>query len=206
MNEIIYGIGPYFPSITEVNWTDYRDWVAFPLDGLVPFDGDGHWFQCLDYRNNAKEPEITYIDTESDEQSPVAEDFAAYLSGLRPETKNRYVLETSYSLEETVAKLADALQIEFCPPDDNAHGYPVYAARSLGLFASPNRVPWGFVRKGHERYETLRHLMDKNALYHPEVSDTAVLLSINTGSRNPRAIARMKKSGMTVKPLSDYFT
>ena len=37
LNEVIYGIGPYFPNITDFDWTDED--VSFELNGLVPFDG-----------------------------------------------------------------------------------------------------------------------------------------------------------------------
>src|SRR5688572_29754857 len=47
-NDQIYGIGPFFPSLTEYDWTDYEGAVGFELPGLVPFDGDGHWYLCLD--------------------------------------------------------------------------------------------------------------------------------------------------------------
>lgn len=45
----IFGIGPYFPSLTDFDWTEYKEYVSFELDGLVPIDGDGHWYICLDY-------------------------------------------------------------------------------------------------------------------------------------------------------------
>lgn len=69
-----------------------RERVSFELDGLVPFDGDGHWLSCLDYRFYsrgsrgllAKEvvqtgPRVTYIDIESDSESIVASSFATLL-------------------------------------------------------------------------------------------------------------------------------
>jgi len=42
----IYGIGPDYPSLANVAWDDVREQVAFNLDGLIPFDGDGHWYLC----------------------------------------------------------------------------------------------------------------------------------------------------------------
>jgi hypothetical protein len=50
----IYGIGPGYPSLLNVAWDEVREHVAFNLDGLIPFDGDGHWYLCLDYRKDSK--------------------------------------------------------------------------------------------------------------------------------------------------------
>lgn len=38
----IYGIGPHFPALTDFDWDDVREHVSFDLQGLIPFDGDGH--------------------------------------------------------------------------------------------------------------------------------------------------------------------
>src|SRR5262245_18293453 len=79
-NEQIAGIGPNLPSLTNFPWDDYEEHVSFPLHGLYPFDGDGHWNLCLDYRNTPKCPVITCVDTEADTQSHIADSFAHYLS------------------------------------------------------------------------------------------------------------------------------
>jgi hypothetical protein len=50
VHNTIAGIGPHFPSLTEFDWDQCQESVSFPLRGLVPFDGDGHWHLCLDYR------------------------------------------------------------------------------------------------------------------------------------------------------------
>jgi hypothetical protein len=57
----IAGIGPHFPSLTGFDWDDAQDGVSFPLQGLVPFDGDGHWHMCLDYRRNSANPSVTVV-------------------------------------------------------------------------------------------------------------------------------------------------
>jgi hypothetical protein len=43
--------------------------------------GDGHWFITLDYRHGP-EPRVAWIDTELDEDVPVADSFPAFLVGL----------------------------------------------------------------------------------------------------------------------------
>jgi SMI1-KNR4 cell-wall len=42
VHDMIAGIGPNFPSLTAFDWDEWQEHVRFPLDGLVPFDGDGH--------------------------------------------------------------------------------------------------------------------------------------------------------------------
>jgi len=70
------GHGEGYPNILEQRvWLDL-DEAEQPKGGelLVPFDGDGHWYMCLDYRapRPHAEPTVSYIDVEIGEQSPIA--------------------------------------------------------------------------------------------------------------------------------------
>lgn len=47
----------------------------------VLLSGDGHWFITLDYRHGS-EPRVAWIDTELDQDVPVAASFPAFLAGL----------------------------------------------------------------------------------------------------------------------------
>lgn len=53
-------------------------------DGLCAFDGDGHWWACLDYRKCGVkgEPSITHYDTESEIECAIASSFGEFVSGL----------------------------------------------------------------------------------------------------------------------------
>lgn len=53
-------------------------------EGLVAFDGDGHWWLCLDYRKCGPkgEPCITHYDTETPGEFRVAASFESLLRGL----------------------------------------------------------------------------------------------------------------------------
>jgi hypothetical protein len=42
-HEVIYGIGPNLPKIEKPDWSLEKEHVSFKLEGLIPFDGDGHW-------------------------------------------------------------------------------------------------------------------------------------------------------------------
>ena len=44
----IAGIGHHYPSLTDYCWEDCQGFVSNALQGLVPFDGDGHCRLCLD--------------------------------------------------------------------------------------------------------------------------------------------------------------
>lgn len=113
LNRQIYGIGPYFPSLTDVDWTEYKDWVSFELNGLIPFDGDGHWYLCLDYRNNATTPQVTYIDTECDSQENIAPSFSDYLSQLTLDVEDKLVIATNQSIENIASQLEETLQVNW---------------------------------------------------------------------------------------------
>jgi hypothetical protein len=79
---LIAGIGPNFPNLTEFDSDAVQESVSFQLDGLVPFDGDGHWHVCLDYRNDQRTPSITYVDIDSDHELAIADSFSTYLALL----------------------------------------------------------------------------------------------------------------------------
>jgi hypothetical protein len=143
--------------LTGFVWDHLQEYVSFPLQGLVPFDGDGHWHLALDYRESSGTPSVSCIDIELDRQSRIAESFADYLSKLQIEVGDIYVLEAVPDIETVKAALSASLGIRFGRPDTWAHGYPVHGA-GLGtkndpqwVWISPNNVPRGFVRSDDPR-------------------------------------------------------
>ena len=122
IHSLIAGIGPHFPSITRSHLHEAQEEVSFPLKGLIPFDGDGHWHLCLDYRNNAASPAITYIDVECDRQSPIAESFPQYLQRLQFKVGNSFVITPLADVQILKAFLSSALAITFDPTDTINHG------------------------------------------------------------------------------------
>lgn len=181
VHDQIYGIGPYFPSLTAVDWSDYKDWVSFELKGLIPFDGDGHWYICLDYRKNHNNPQVTYIDTECDSQELVANSFSEYLRQLIIEDEDEYVIETDLTIEQIAQNITQLCNITFKEPDSYANGYPTYAGKidDCTIWLTPNTVPYGFIRKGEDRYNELSPLMNEKATQFPEVADTCVFISFS---------------------------
>lgn len=96
-HSIIRGIGTNFPRLTkDAWWHDEEDFEPIPAGAqwLIPFDGDGHWDLCLDYRQSPTDstglrtdPAVVVIDTEKpdpDIESFVADSFETYLGQLVP--------------------------------------------------------------------------------------------------------------------------
>ncbi len=203
LNEQIYGIGPHFPSLTDVDWTDYKDWVSFELNGLIPFDGDGHWNICLDYRINNLNPKVTYVSIESDSERLIAESFSEYLSKLDYDIDDELVIRTDKSLSEIAKELERILNIEFEEPDSYAQGYEEYRSQlnDSWIWLSPNLVPKGFVREDEDRYEELIELTKGKALRFPEILNSDLLISFSSKKIEKEAIEKLKNNSIEIKPL-----
>jgi hypothetical protein len=209
VHNTIAGIGPRFPSLENFDWSECQELVGFPLDGLVPFDGDGHWHLCLDYRRCKDAPAVTYVDIECDHEAPVAASFTEYLTKLQLDVGDDYVVEGVSEIQKIAAALSAALRVAFEPPDTYAHGYPIYGAQ-LGtkknpewVWLSPNRVLRGFVRTDDARYKELKDLMPGEASRFPEVPADACILGA-TDAVKVKVLDACARSHMTVRPLRDY--
>ncbi|WP_457254642.1 SMI1/KNR4 family protein [Pedococcus sp. P5_B7] len=90
VHEMVRGIGPGFPRLEQQAWwqrDEDNTWVPADPTGLIPFDGDGHWDLCLDYRGAPRDqggygisPKVTVIDCELRREEPVADSFDGYLA------------------------------------------------------------------------------------------------------------------------------
>ena len=209
VHDSIAGIGPYFPSLTRFDWDECQESVSYPLQGLVPFDGDGHWYLCLDYRNNSRTPSITHAEIEGDEEIGVADSFADYLAMLKLEVGDDYVLEGVTDVEKVIAALASSLKVSFDPPNTLMRGYPMYLAhfQSNGIPAwvlvGPNWVPRGFVRPDDPRYAELKDLMPGHALRFPMAPAQSYIVSTSDGVR-PMVIDACVRYGLIARPLREY--
>jgi len=209
VHDSIAGVGPHFPSLTRFDWDECQESVSFPLQGLVPFDGDGHWHLCLDYRQNAGTPTVTHADIECDREFRIADSFGEYLAMLQLDVGDEYVLEPVSDIERVKADLSSLLATAFEPPDTWAHGYPTHRAR-LGtennpewVWISPNTVPRGFVRSDDPRYAQLKKLLPGLAPRFPELSAGSYILGATDGVRS-KVIAACVRSRMIVRPLREY--
>lgn len=206
LNRQIYGIGPYYPSLTHVDWSDYKEWESFQLDGLIPFDGDGHWYLCLDYRNNNSNPQITLADIECDSQEKIAESFSEYLSKLVLDIDEKFFIETSKSVDKIVVELEQILDIKFEEPDNFAHGYDQYRSQlnDSWIWLSSNLVPNGFVRKNENRYKELIELSKGTALRFPEIPETSLLISFSDKEVQNKIIESVRANQLKVHSLKEY--
>ena len=207
-HSVIAGIGPYCPSITDDHdWSESEDWdLSFQLDGLIPFDGDGHWHICFDYRNQRVEPAITLIDIESDREQAIAKNFKEYLALLVLEVEDEYVIETSLSVDAAVEQVAVIATIDFEAPDAWAHGYAIYRGKykDKWVWISANKVPSGFVRSDDKRYDELRLQMETSALRFPEISENALLISTSDEKATKSLIGLLTKNAWSIQPLTAY--
>ncbi len=102
---MIAGIGPCFPSITDFDLKDCQEYVDFSLDGLVPFDGDGHWYLCLDFRNTAKDPGVSYIDVECNSEEMIADTFGNFLNLMELSIENELMIRNVANIEDARMQL-----------------------------------------------------------------------------------------------------
>lgn len=204
-HSVIAGIGPHYPSLTGFDWQETQQQVSFPLAGLVPFDGDGHWFLCLDYRSGAAEAAVTMVDIECDGQERVAHTFADYLACLELDIEDEWVLQTR-DLQGLKADLAKRLGTRFDEPDTFLHGYLIERAalgvpgRSEWLWLEPNRVPRGFARPNEPRYAELKDLLPGTAERFPGLPPDSYLLSATEGVR-ARVLAACREAGVDLQSL-----
>lgn len=208
VHNTICGIGPRFPHLEPPDWSEVRDWVSFTLAGLVPFDGDGHWHLCLDYRDDVASPKITYIDVECDSERPVAPDFENYLKLLAPEVdEGQFVIYSSEGIEAFAQRLARILKVEFQDMGSYAHGYPSFSAQ-LGVIrrypqwigVCSNSVPRGFVRSDDPDFESLKAGMTGKAKLYPELPESCLVMHLSEQSRE-KVTATLKIAGIEVATL-----
>jgi hypothetical protein len=209
VHEVIAGIGPHYPSLTDFDWEGVGECISFELDGLVPFDGDGHWHMCLDYRGGRSVPAVTHADIECDAETLVAETFEGYLALLRVQAEeSEFVLPDVTDFDRTLRDLSSRLRVKFEAPDSNAHGYPTRRARggffsSEWMWISPNVVPRGFARADEDRYAELKDLLPGEALRYPELPPSSYLLNVTDGLR-PKVLQACADLGITIRPLAEY--
>lgn len=177
----LWGIGKKYPSLTvlanELDEEEYGEF-SFSLEGLIAFDGDGHYYLCLDYRENKDNPQVSYIDIECDEEEIIADNFDEFLNMLTLKTDDLYVIKSELPLSEVVQLFENVLKIKFDEPDFFDYGYENYQAKFGGdwLFLSPNKVPLAFAREGENNFNLLENYKDKTTSRFPEINTNYSIL------------------------------
>lgn len=212
VHDTIRGIGPNFPALEVPDWESHGDWLPFDVkDGkkLIPFDGDGHWLLCFDYRKNKSRPAITLVDTEAVSEEKIAGSFAAYLELLEPKVEeSEFVIIPSAPLETLKAQIASALDMQIDDFDDSVSGYPVHRLiteredRRATIWLRPNLVPHGFVRPEDSRYDELKDLMPGMVKRYPGLAEEAWILQA-TDNILPGLLAFLEARKVAVQPLED---
>jgi hypothetical protein len=203
------GIGPKFPSIVQDNaWWRPRHgtpevWVPPCSELLVPFDGDGHWDMCFDYRlhGGLSEPAVTYVSCESECEESIAPSFESYLASLEDSLAADTRLYGEFDAELVAHRLADRLRTGTPTVDNFAHGYDQWRLRMPGdaewIWCSPNRVPTGFDRVGDKVTTT-----ETTTLQILEDPGCSVLVAVTDGSRS-RCLDALASLGFKMHGPSD---
>jgi len=169
-SRMILGIGPHRPSITTLIWDKA---------GLIPFDEDGHWYLCLDYRLDENAPCVTYI-RQGGKEKKIASSFNEFLSQLKLKTFGHYVLEDDEVIPVVKGKIEKALDIKFNPPNSWADGIPTAKTKDNDSWITfnTNMIPSGFVRKDDDRYEELKPSETEWVKRYDELEENAYLLKV----------------------------
>lgn len=218
-NSIICGIGPYFPSLTDSSWDDYMGEMSFELNGLIPFDGDGHWFICLDYRNNRAEPAVTYVDIESDRYNIVAESFGDYLSLLKLPENDNYIIGTILDISQATTKIAEILNITWGTAHSYNHGYLTYTGKfeSSWIWISPNKVTKGYIRSNDERFDEFKSqddfsildeqiplaIMKETVLLYPQFPPSSLIMSMSDKKVQEKVVRILQENLFQILPVTN---
>ena len=173
-HERIGGIGPRFSSITTSHVSE--DWgeVSYDINGLVPFDGDGHWHLCLDYREGRTEPVVTLVDIECDSQDTVADSFEEFLTLLQPVLPDyQYVLLSVKDIKPLKRAIEVAVDTKFDPKLGGQHGYKRHIVSQEDnaqncIWMSANVCRRGFVPRDDHYYKEVKGMFPEEAVRFPE--------------------------------------
>lgn len=175
MGSMIAGIGPTFPSITNFDLTEAQDSVDFSLEGLIPFDGDGHWYYCLDYRDDDLNPSVAWIDVECNAQQRTAATFTEFLGMMELRLDREQVLQNVTGIADARQQLTRVFGAKF-EGDISNIGIPHWTCRTGTdwhdcFWISPNEVARGYSGKDPAAFQFEGH-----ALRFPELPAHTVIL------------------------------
>ena len=199
--DLIAGIGHAFPSVTDFDLAEYQEYVDFSLGGLVPFDGDGHWYHCLDYRDSPENPGIAYIDVECNYQERLAESFTEFLQLMELDLENELVLQGVETIDDARQRL-EALFGSTCEHKISNVGVPYWTFHTgnkwdEGFWISSNKVAAGY---SGDRPETMT--FEGNALLFPELAGNTVIFEARDAYIDEYR-ARLRDAGLRLVAVHD---
>lgn len=172
--DLIAGIGDRFPSITDFTLAESQQYVDFPLDGLVPFDGDGHWYHCLDFRNDAKNPGVAYVDIECNSQNWIANSFAGFLSLMNLRLETEMVINNVASIDDAKAKLEAIFSAPFTREVSNV-GIPQWICKTGPEWDACFWITCNKVARGYSGDDPQDFRFEGESLLFPELGQNAVI-------------------------------
>jgi hypothetical protein len=182
MGDMIAGIGPSFPSITDFDLMESQDYVDFPLEGLVPFDGDGHWYRCLDFRENGTTPSVAYVDVECNFEYLTADTFSSFLDQMELDIENELVLKNVENVDDAIARLEKLFNSHFKVSISNIGVKQLTLQtgkeRHACFWITSNKVAHGYADSG-ESSEKFR--FEGQALLFPELRPETVIFEAPEG-------------------------
>lgn len=183
--EMLWGIGNNFPTLTLLS-REFQEFepeelgISFSLDGLIAFDGNGHYYWCLDYRENPEMPQVTFVDLENGEYQIIADSFEVFLQTLVLKTEDMWVICSDKKLSELVIIFQSLFSVEIESFDKEAYGYESYRLmfEQDDVFLEPNLVPYAFARPNEGEYADLLLYDGQIAQRYPEIPAEYSLLNI----------------------------
>lgn len=183
--EMLWGIGNNFPILTLLS-REFQEFepeelgISFSLDGLIAFDGNGHYYWCLDYRENPEMPQVTFVDLENGEYQIIADSFEVFLQTLVLKTEDMWVICSDKKLSELVIIFQSLFSVEIESFDKEAYGYESYRLmfEQDDVFLEPNLVPYAFARHNEGEHTDLLLYDGQIAQRYPEIPAQYSLLNI----------------------------
>ena len=174
VGDVIAGIGPRFPSITDSDLKDSQEYVDFSLDGLVPFDGDGHWYYCLDFRSDDKNPAVIYIDIECNYERRTADTFSGFLQLMELDIERELVITNVANIEDARRRLEALFGTRFEQKVSNL-GVPYLTCQTGKQWDECFWITDNKVARGYSGEEPETFHFEGEALLFPELSSDAVI-------------------------------
>lgn len=170
----ISGIGKSVPSLTFFDWTDDQEYVDFSLEGLVPFDGDGHWCYCLDFRSSAESPSITYIVIDSSSQEIIADSFTSFMGLMELRLENELVLKGVKDIDDARVQLEKLFKLPF-ERDVSNIGVPYLHCKTGKKWNNSFSITDNKVARSYSGEEPDEFRFKGKALLFPELDRDAVI-------------------------------
>lgn len=189
----IAGIGSSYSSLMNSGFWGCDEYVDFSLKGLVPFDGDGHWFLCLDYRQTPECPGVSYIDIECNSQHKMTDSFSQLLNMMELDPGDKRVLTNVEDFDDGLSKLSELLGQESKSRVNNIG----IAYNRFQVGEEVNECLWissNVVAASYRGDKPAQFVFEGEALQFPELPKNAVIFECPT-ARLPQYQDRLSENG-----------